>query len=86
MPYKIIATPEFEKAFKDLTKKDKPLAEKLAKAIKKLSEIPYSGKPLSYEYSGCRSLHVGKYRIIYTIKEDKKEIWLIFVEHRDKLY
>ena len=83
---KILTTPEFEKSFKKLTKKDKPLAEKLAKAIKKLSELPYSGKPLSYDFSGLRSLRIGKYRIIYTINENKKEIWLISVKHREKSY
>ncbi|MEM1670761.1 MAG: hypothetical protein QXU31_04250 [Archaeoglobaceae archaeon] len=43
MSYKIKATPEFEKAFKDLTKKNSELALRIAKAIKKLSENPNAG-------------------------------------------
>ncbi|WP_198002016.1 type II toxin-antitoxin system RelE family toxin [Archaeoglobus veneficus] len=86
MGWKIKITPEFEKSFKELTKKDKILAERLAKAIKKLSDYPYFGKPLSYEYSGCWSLHVGKYRIVYEIDENSKEVWLLAVGHREKIY
>ncbi|MEM4689618.1 MAG: hypothetical protein QXF37_02810 [Archaeoglobaceae archaeon] len=43
MSYKIKATPEFEKALKDLTKKNSELALRIAKAIKKLSENPNAG-------------------------------------------
>ncbi len=47
MSYKIKTTPEFENRFKDLTKKDRVLHSRLVDAIKKLSEYPRSGKPLS---------------------------------------
>ncbi len=67
MVWIIITKEEFERQFRDLTKKDKPLAEKLARAILKLEENPHLGKPLSYDLSGLRSLRVGKYRIIYKI-------------------
>ncbi len=86
MIYKIRATPEFEKNFKDLTKKDKELVSRLVKAITKLSDNPKIGKPLSYDYSGLWSLRVGKYRLIYRIVEGEKEIWLITVGHRKKVY
>ncbi|MEM0330784.1 MAG: type II toxin-antitoxin system RelE/ParE family toxin [Archaeoglobaceae archaeon] len=86
MSYKIKATPEFEKALKDLTKKNSELALRIAKAIKKLSENPNAGKPLSYEYSGLRSLRIEKYRVIYRIVEEKKEIHLIVLGHRKKVY
>ncbi|MHC1566580.1 MAG: type II toxin-antitoxin system RelE family toxin [Candidatus Syntropharchaeia archaeon] len=62
------------------------MAERLAKAIKRLSDYPYFGKPLPYDYSGLRSLHIGKHRIIYEIDEKNKEIWLIDVGHREKIY
>ena len=48
----IVTKEEFERQFRDLTKKDKPLAERLAKAILKLEENPYLGKPLSHDLSG----------------------------------
>ncbi len=82
----IVTKEEFERQFRDLTKKDKPLAERLAKAILKLEENPYLGKPLSYDLSGLRSLRVGKYRIIYKINENEKKVILMAVSHRKKSY
>jgi len=86
MSYKIKTTPEFENRFKDLTKKDRMLHSRLVDAIKKLSEYPRSGKPLSYDLAGLWSLRVGKYRIIYEIDEESGEIRLITVGHREKIY
>ena len=82
----IVTKEEFERQFRDLTKKDKPLAERLAKAILKLEENPYLGKPLSYDLSGLRSLRVGKYRIIYEINENEKKVILMAVSHRKRSY
>lgn len=82
----IVTKEEFERQFRDLTRKNKPLAERLAKAILKLEENPYLGKPLSYDLSGLRSLRVGKYRIIYKINENEKKVILLAVSHRKKSY
>ncbi|AIY90472.1 TPA_asm: hypothetical protein GacPV1_gp11 [Geoglobus acetivorans pleomorphic virus 1] len=82
----IVTKDEFERQFRDLTRKDKPLAERLAKAILKLEDNPYLGKPLSYDLSGLWSLRVGKYRIIYEINENEKKVILRAVSHRKKSY
>ena len=82
----IVTKEEFERQFRDLTKKDKPLAERLARAILKLEENPHLGKPLSYDLSGLRSLRVGKYRIIYEINENERKVILMSVSHRKKSY
>lgn len=84
--WRIKATNEFRRRFKDLTKKDKPLRERVIKSIEKLKENPYAGKPLSYDLAGLRSLRVGKYRIIYKIDEENKIIYLISIGHRVKIY
>ena len=86
MVFKIKASKEFEKRYRDLTKKDKPLKERFDKAIDKLKEHPYAGKPLKHDLAGLRSLKVGKYRIIYMVDEKNKIIWLVTVDHRDKIY
>ena len=80
----IVTKEEFEHQFRDLTKKDKPLAERLAKAILKLEENPYLGKPLSHDLSGLWSLRVGKYRVIYEIKENEKKVILRAVSHKKR--
>lgn len=36
-----------------------------------LVENPQAGKPLSEELAGYRSCRIGKYRLIYRIKEDR---------------
>ena len=84
--WNVKATKEFEKSFRDITKKDKQLRERIIKSIEKLKDNPYSGKPLSYDLTGLRSLRVGKYRVIYKIDEENKVIWLITVGHRKKVY
>jgi mRNA interferase RelE/StbE len=84
--WRIVTKEEFERQFRDITKKDKPLAERLARAILKLEENPYLGKPLSYDLSGLRSLRVGKYRILYEIDENERKIILRAVSHRKKSY
>lgn len=86
MTWRIVTKEEFERQFRDITKKDKPLAERLARAILKLEENPYLGKPLSYDLSGLRSLRVGKYRILYEIDENERKIILRAVSHRKKSY
>ena len=86
MTWIIVTKDEFERQFRDLTRKDKPLAERLAKAILKLEDNPHLGKPLSYDLSGLWSLRVGKYRIIYEINENEKKVILRAVSHRKKSY
>jgi len=86
MVFVIVTTDEFERQFKSLTKKDKLLMERIAKAILKLEQNPHAGKPLSYDLKGYRSLHVGKYRIVYEIDESAKEVILRSIGHRKHVY
>ncbi len=59
MGWKIKTTDEFEKQFEKLTKKNRALAEMFARAILKLKENPYAGKPLSYDLKGFWSLPIA---------------------------
>jgi mRNA-degrading endonuclease RelE of RelBE toxin-antitoxin system len=65
MSFKIKASKEFKKKYRDITRKgkDKALKEKIDKSIDKLKDHPYAGKPLKHNLAGLRSLRVGKYRI-----------------------
>mgnify|MGYP001286618392 CR=1 FL=1 len=71
-------------AKKEIHSLDKTIAEQIFKKIDQLLENPEIGKPLQNELSGCRSLHVGNYRIIYEIKSDK--IYILTVGHRKNIY
>jgi mRNA interferase RelE/StbE len=76
---------EFTSRFlKDTRQLRSTLKEELEKAIKKVIENPEIGKPLRYSYRNCRSVRVGKFRIIYKL-EGYKIIFITF-EHRGKVY
>lgn len=81
--------PKFKSSFTEdfsqtYSKLDKSTKERLDKSIKKLLDNPELGKPLKYELAGLRSEHVGKYRLLYEIK-DNLIIFHTF-EHRKKVY
>ena len=87
MGYQIKTTDEFEEQFKKLTRKNRALAEVFAKAILKLKENPYAGKPLTHELKGLRSLHIsGRWRLIYDVHENQKLIILRSIGHRKRIY
>jgi len=54
--------------------------------IQKLSDNPYSGKPLEKELSGYHSLRTKRFRIIYKIDHDKKIVQIHYVGHRKDVY
>lgn len=60
------------------------LKAELEKIVKKIIEKPEIGKPLRYSYRNCRSVRVGKFRIIY--KLERYKIIFITFEHRGKVY
>ncbi len=81
MKYKIFVTAEFEKEFQKL---DKAIKQRVVAKIKELEGNPKIGKPLRYDLKGLWSLRIGKYRVIYTIREN--EVYLITIKHRKKAY
>jgi hypothetical protein len=54
MPYKIRRTQEFRDQFRRLTKKDKPLQDRLDKKIKQIVQNPILGDPKSYNLKYTR--------------------------------
>ena len=78
----IIFSEEFKKDFKRI--KDKTTRLKLIKHIKKLAELPESGKPLKYELKNHRSVRIPPFRIIYRLEKDK--IIINCFDHRRDIY
>lgn len=54
--------------------------------LKRLSEDPYTGKPLEKEMSGYFTLRANRYRIIYKINEAEHTIEIYYVGHRKDIY
>jgi len=78
----IIFSEEFRKDFRKI--KDKPIRLRLIKQIKKLKNIPASGKPLKYNLKGHRSVRIPPFRIIYRI--EKNRIIINCFDHRKDVY
>ena len=78
----IIFSEEFKKEFKKI--KDKSTRIRIINHLKKLEQLPESGKPLQYNLKGHRSIRTPPFRIIYRIEQDK--IIINCFDHRKDVY
>jgi len=61
------------------------VAEQIIEKLKELKDSPERiGKPL--KYSDFWSLRISDYRAIYEINKDKKQVIILFIGHRSKVY
>ncbi|VVC04359.1 ParE toxin of type II toxin-antitoxin system, parDE [Candidatus Burarchaeum australiense] len=68
----------------ELEKLDKSVAVQIMKKVKQLRENPELGKPLSNVLKNKKSLHIGKYRVIYSVQG--KDVIIARVAHREEAY
>jgi len=81
--YKIIKA---DKAKKEIKVKDKALEEQINKKIKGLKNLPsQKGKAMKGEFHPNRQVKVGKYRVIYEVKQEEKKVEVKTVKHKDKI-
>jgi len=69
---------------KEIKRLDKGLRERFYKGIEKLVTNPDAGKPLQYDFKGCRRIRIDPFRIIYKLKEET--IFILAFEHRGIVY
>ena len=82
MTFKVLLHP---KAAKELQKTEKHIRNRIVETAKLLRENPDKlGKPL--KQSDFWSLRVGEYRVIYEIVQNRKQVVVLFVGHRSKVY
>jgi len=73
------------KASKTLEKIEETTRLRIIEKLKELKDNPERiGKPL--KYSDFWSLRIGDYRAIYEINKDKKQVIILFIGHRSKVY
>jgi mRNA interferase RelE/StbE len=73
------------KAAKNLKKIGEPTESRIKEKLLELKDNPEkAGKPL--KYSNFWSLRVGDYRVIYEINRDLKQVVILFIGHRRKVY
>jgi len=76
------------KAERDIKKLDKPVRERVVKAVKNLSLVryPQQFKPLvGSKIAQCR-LRVGDYRVLYDVYDQDGAVLVIRVGHRRDIY
>ena len=81
--YKVFFRKSVEKDFSIIPKKD------LRKILQRIDMLADDPRP-----SGCEKLtgqeryriRQGKYRIVYSIQDNKLTIWIVKVGHRSKIY
>jgi len=73
------------KAAKELEKIEDQIRPRMKEKLKELRDNPErSGKRL--KHSDFWSLRVGNYRAIYEINRNKKQVVILFIGHRKKVY
>jgi mRNA interferase RelE/StbE len=75
-----------EPARRAIERLDHSVKIRIRKALEKLSNTPYLGKPLSGPLSGYWSYRVGNYRIIYRIEEKHLIVYVFGIGHRREIY
>ena len=74
MSYKILPTKEFEKDFRKLG--DKKARQAIKDKIEEVSKDPSRYKRLHYDLKGSFRIRIGHFRVVYSIDEGKKEMYL----------
>lgn len=80
---RVVIAEEAEKQYKRLPKPEKT---KIKKKLAVLESDAYAGKKLTGNLAGLRSLRAWPYRILYTVKEDKQELVVNSILHRQGAY
>ena len=84
--YKIALTKSAEKEYLYLCRTNRPIFDKVRKALRSIAEDPHQGKPLKFELKGRWSYRIGVYRIIYKIEHSALTITILDVGHRRDIY
>ena len=76
-----------KQAEKFISRSEKKLAQRLFDTISRLEQepVPHDAKTIEGSNRTFR-VRVGKYRILYTINPSTKEILVVRIDHREKVY
>ncbi len=79
---KLLFSEEFTKEFKKI--KDKHTRTRIINHLKKIEQLPESGKPLQHTLKGHRSIRIPPFRIIYRLEQDT--LIINCFDHRKDVY
>jgi mRNA interferase RelE/StbE len=75
-----------ESVFKDLKKNPKADLRKILSRIEKLSDDPRPADSEKLTGQERYRLRQGRYRIVYSVQDNKSTIWVVKVSHRKDIY
>ena len=81
--YRLLYSETAKNQIKKLHPELKPV---IRSRLDKLKKEPFIGKRLERELSGYRSLRAKRFRIIYKLGENRKNIEIHYVGHRKDVY
>jgi mRNA-degrading endonuclease RelE of RelBE toxin-antitoxin system len=82
-PFRLVYSETCRKQIRSLPPQIKPV---IKSKIEEIAENPLMGKLLERELSGCISLRVNRYRVIYKIQESDGAVGVHFVGRRRDVY
>ena len=84
MPYMVVLGPGAEREFRKL---DPSTQAQIARSLEKLAaNAKPAGVQAISQHPGFWRLRTGSYRVIYTIREERREILVLVVRHRREAY
>jgi len=96
MPYQIVTSKQFERAFKKFSGKNQKLKDSIFKALQKLADDPYDSSLRTHKLSGKLAAYLACYcgydcRIIFVLeqsktKSDSQNILLLDIGTHDDVY
>lgn len=81
--YKVLLAREAEKQLVGI---DQRYKKAIIRALQRLSNNPNLGAPLRRELKGLWRMRVGKYRVIYEVKQKSNTVLVWTIEHRRDVY
>jgi len=85
MSYTVVALEPVREA--DLPRLDATTRQRIRRKLEQIREDPHGyGKQLGRKLAGLYKTRVGKYRIVYQVREAKRLVLLIAIAHREQIY
>ena len=83
MSYEVLFSPKSRRQIKGL--KDEKLKEKIKEAVIEIGKDPWHKGTIKVEgYENIRRKRVGRYRILYMIDKQRKEVLIVKIEKRSE--
>jgi YafQ family addiction module toxin component len=87
MYYSASIKPSCKKTIRKLCKKNSEFKKALMNKMQEVIEDPLHYKPLKYDYSGKRRVHIMKsFVLVFKVHEEANRIEFLKLEHHDDAY